>query len=192
MCRCLRRTSKTKPVVQIPEPLETNLTLIPESERLVPQIHSLVGFTEAQQKKMEESIVLCCAAMNTVEFRHRVLAYRFQAPPVQSELVYRQIMSGDDLYGTADKDLDVHLTLYYSWKNVVAYTYENTPRVYINSKFFNVWPLYKIAGNIAHEVAAHNAGFTHSYKNSPYRKHSVPYAVQLIVEDIAKKISKGL
>jgi hypothetical protein len=151
-------------------------------------IKNMVGFKERDKKKYIEAARLVEFGVKSPLFSLLVLNHQYPMPKTNvmvkgfwgCEMTNKEILtlirSGKDLYGEADGDIDVQVKMYYSWRNVVGYTYPNSPWTYINQKFFRRWDAKYIATNIIHE-ACHNMGFTHSRRYHSRRKYSVPYAI---------------
>lgn len=70
------------------------------------------------------------------------------------------IMSGKDMFEeVADNEIDISVTAYYSFRNVVGYTTMSTYKTWINRKFIGM-RIDSFAGHIFHE-ALHNYNFVH-------------------------------
>ena len=96
-------------------------------------------------------------------------------------------MSGADKFNKeADQDIDVYLTIYYSFKSTVGYTYPSTWWTWINRKFFSSFDESEVAGNVVHEYM-HNLGYDH---NTAKDHNSVPYATGYLVRDLIKEFEK--
>ena len=157
----------------------------------------MIGFSARDKKKYLEACDLISRAVKTDKFKNLVLNYYYVVNgkrvngffncDMNNREVYEHIMSGKDKYGDADGDLDIKVKMYYSWKNVIGYTYPSTIWTYINRRYFRRWAPKYIARNIFHE-AMHNCGFTHSKKRHSLRKHSAPYALGSIIG----KVIEGL
>jgi len=184
-------------------------------DRFVIDVHGLRDFSEYEKDKfMFEVVPLLEVVANSVDFRERVLWYNYRytiktgpwyrrrttvklsegfkgANGDSNSEIYEKFMSGADNHNMAkDKDLDLFLTLYYSARNVVGYTYTSIFKTWVNSKFFKVWLRSKsgqcnIVGNVIHEYM-HNVGYGHAVKNNSTRKHTVPYAYGNIAAQVAK------
>ena len=85
--------------------------------------------------------------------------------------------------------MDVELELYHQKTNTIGYTYPNTVRIWMNTKYFNKYTPVKVADNLMHEWM-HKLGFTHATVWSKERDHSVPYAIGYLVEELAEKLVK--
>ena len=164
-----------EPVVQLPCDVKkiANLGL---------EVHNLEGFTEAEKQKYLKSAEAAVFVLNTQNFKDWCLSYKFTSTTLTNPEIYAKIMSGDDIHSPKDNDFDIHAILYYSSKNVVGYTYYNTMKTWINKKFFMIWGIDGVAGNIVHE-GMHKLSFNHA---SATDHSSVPYSVGYFVRDFIK------
>ncbi len=93
-----------------------------------------------------------------------------------------QLLSGADKFNPKnDGDLDLYLTLYYSMKNVVGYTYPSTWWTWTNRKYFKKFDDGEIAGHVVHEYL-HNMGLSH-----PNMFSSLTYQFGYLVRDMINK-----
>jgi len=94
-------------------------------------------------------------------------------------------LSGADNFNKEiDRDLDLYVTFYYSFKSVVGYTHPSTYWTWINRRIFKNNSIGQIAGNICHEYC-HNLGFGHPNTN----RKSLTYQFGYLVADIIDKKS---
>jgi hypothetical protein len=155
------------------------------SNRIVFELHQLNNFSKEERDKFIEAIRLAEDVLNSIEFKNRFL----NLPLVQTngntnKQVYNQLMSGADKFNKElDNDIDVYITLYYSFKNTVGYTYPTTWFTWINRKFFSSFDYADVAGNVVHEYM-HNVGYDHIRASD---KWSVPYAIGYLVRDMIKE-----
>jgi hypothetical protein len=149
------------------------------------EVHGTKEFSEEERKKFAEAIKKVHKEINSQEFRTRFLSLPLEQTNGMTNVeIYDMLMSGRDKFNKAeDKDIDVYITMYYSWKNVIGYTYPSTWWTWINRKFFSRFDLGEIGGNIVHEYM-HNMGFGH---RSPSDKMSVPYATGYLIRDMIKE-----
>jgi len=185
--------------------------------KLAVDVHGLNNFTDEQQKIfMEEVVPLLEKVSGSTEFASRLQTYSYdvytttgylwwkkktkkniwgfkKAKGATNTEIFEKFMSGIDQFNIgADNDLDLFLTVYYSPKGVIGYTYPSTFKTWVNSKFFAYWLKSKtghckIVGNIIHEYM-HNVGYGHDYRNNPTRRHTVPYAYGRIASEVARKL----
>jgi hypothetical protein len=82
--------------------------------------------------------------------------------------------------------MNVELELYHSPSKTIGYTFPDTNRIWMNTKYFNRYTPVKVADNLMHEWM-HKLGFTHEMKYSERRNYSVPYAIGYLIEELAEK-----
>ena len=151
---------------------------------------AMVSF-EDEVKKMEEAIKKIKVVINSERFKEMVLSHKFDGElafndnqNLSNEEIYATIMNGKELLnGELDHEMDLNITMYYSWKNTVGYTYPDTERTWVNSKFFNSYTHAEVANNVVHEWT-HKLGFDHDDYYNDDRPFSVPYAVGDIIEEL--------
>lgn len=104
-----------------------------------------------------------------------------------NEEIYKILLEASEkLNPGIDHKMDLDLELYYSYKNTVGYTYPNVMRIWMNTKFFNVYTPSEVAGNVFHEWT-HKLGFVHDAQYSVSRDASVPYALGYLIRDLGKQ-----
>lgn len=153
-----------------------------------------VNFNSSQQDKVLTAIELIKQVVATPEFKHRVVNYTYNGKKqfvdnkgLSNEEIYRILLDGkEDLLPEVDYQMDLELELYYSVKNTVGYTYPNTLRIWMNTKYFNNYTPAQVAGNLFHEWL-HKLGFDHASSNTTGRSSSVPYAIGYLIEELAAK-----
>jgi len=162
------------------------LTQIPKDKRIKADIKRLQGFTSEKDKiKFIQAANDMCYAVNSLKFKDWCCGYRFTNTLKTGMQVYDHIMSGDDLFGEADKDIDIDVTLYYKrFTSVIGYGLPNTLRTWLNKKFFFSMSKQELAGHIFHE-SLHKFGYNHI---SAKEYTSVPYACGNKVRDILKAV----
>lgn len=155
----------------------------------------LVNFNEKQEAKVKEAIEIMKRVIRSEEFRERILSYSyknknefFENQGLTNEEIYEKILEGAEIIGNTSKNnaLDVELELYYQKNTTIGYTYPNTVRIWMNTKYFDNYTPIKVADNLMHEWM-HKIGFTHAMTWSEDRDHSVPYAIGYLLEEIAAK-----
>jgi hypothetical protein len=153
------------------------------------------NFKEDQVTKMNEALEKVKIVINSTEFKNRILAHTYkgevtfvQNDNLTNEEIYEKIMIGaESLNLEEDQEMDIDVTMYYKNNSTVGYTYPNTPKTWVNSKFFNKYSHSKVAKNVVHEWT-HKLGFGHDYKRTSRRPYSVPYAVGSIIEDLIDEL----
>ncbi|MCO4754311.1 MAG: hypothetical protein KC478_07500 [Bacteriovoracaceae bacterium] len=151
----------------------------------------LQDFNVEQEEKMREALRRAQIVLNSSQFRQRVLNHTYNGEKVfvendgkSNEEIYYSIMeAAETLMPEIDEEMDLDITLYYRNNSTVGYTYPNTTRIWVNSKFFNTYTLGQVAANAVHEWT-HKLGYGHSYNNTPERPYSVPYGVGTIIKEL--------
>lgn len=152
---------------------------------------SLTNFNETQEAKMQEALKRLKLVINSVEFKERVLNHTYSGEKtfvenngLSNEEIYYKIMDGaEDLLPEVDQEMDLDITMYYKYSSTVGYTYPNTTRIWVNSRFFNGYSYGQVAANATHEWT-HKLGFGHSYYNNSSRPYTVPYGIGSIISDL--------
>lgn len=154
------------------------------------------NYTDAQNEKIAEVARRIEIVLNSYEFRDAVLnfewkdEFHFANTEMSNQEVYDYIMGGmETLSGIEDNEMNVDVTMYYSRRGVVGYTYPSSDRIWTNSKFFNRYSFGGVAGNLVHEWC-HKLGFKHDSNRTSRRAYSVPYAIGYIVEELVDKLSE--
>lgn len=131
---------------------------------------TLADFTLKQEEKLEEATEIIKLVVGTEEFKEKVIGHT-------NADVYQKILEGAErLQPVINHQMDLEVELYQdSNSNTVAYTKEETKRIWINSKFFHS---YSTAG-MAH-VLFHEWLIKLGYKNS------IPDVVASILGEIGK------
>lgn len=183
-----------------PEP-EPNPEPVPDPEGEVPAEAfkfdasiKFVNFDVDQEEKVHKAIEIIKKVIASREFRARVLNYSYNGKKqfvdnggLSNEAIYMKLLEGaEKLYPDIDSEMDVELELYYSSKNTVGYTYPDTVRIWMNTKYFTPYTPTQVAGNIFHEWT-HKLGFDHAASYSVARDSSVPYAIGYLIRDLGKQ-----
>jgi hypothetical protein len=153
----------------------------------------LTNFSSEQEEKVQRAVEILKKVIATQEFKDRILNYSYRGKKafhdnhgLSNEEIYKKILKGAEIIGNTKENncLDVEIELYHQQTTTIGYTYPNTPRIWMNTKYFNKYTPVKVADNLMHEWM-HKLGFTHATKWSVDRDHSVPYAIGYLVEEIA-------
>ncbi len=152
------------------------------------------NFEVEQEEKVHKAVEVIKKVISSTEFRTKVINYTYNGKRafidnggLTNEQVYQKVLEGSEkLVPDDDFEMDVELELYYSSKNTVGYTYQNTVKIWMNTKFFNPYTPSQVAGNLFHEWT-HKLGFTHATSYSAARESSVPYALGYLIRDLGKK-----
>lgn len=168
-------------------------------------IHDIKGFRPKEEEKYRYALDLMIKAVNSSAFRKWFLSPETFFEPYPSSYnkwsinpngpgryeMYDEIMSGKDLFGTKDGDIDIKVKRYYRWwSRVLGYTYMNSMLVYMNAKYILNREVAAIAGTIFHEYL-HNCGFSHSSKWTSRRKDTLAYKTGYKVRDLITESLKG-
>lgn len=153
----------------------------------------MVNFSLEQEEKMDKAIEIIKLVVATEEFRNRILNYTYNGQKqfvdnggYSNGQIYQIILNAAErLQPTKNNQLDAEVELYYAATNVVGYTYPNTNRIWVNTKYFNSYTAAGVAHNLFHEWL-HKLGFTHATTWSSSRDSSVPYAIGNIIGDIGR------
>ena len=148
-------------------------------------------FNNTQKEKMLEAVEKIKIVINSTEFKDRVLNHTYDQKKtyvdnnsLSNQEVYQKIMDGkEDLIPELDNEMDIDVTMYYKRSSTVGYTYPDTVRTWVNSRFFNGYTHGQVAANVVHEWT-HKIGFDHAYRNNSSRPYSVPYAIGSIIEEL--------
>jgi hypothetical protein len=148
-------------------------------------------FNDEQEKKELDAAERLKIVINSTEFKERILAHTYNGELTfvdnggfSNEEIYQKIMEGaETLTPEIDYEMDIDVTMYYKSSSTVGYTYPDTNRTWVNSKFFNGYTPGQVAANMAHEWT-HKIGFDHSFYNNAARPYSVPYAVGSIISEL--------
>lgn len=81
----------------------------------------------------------------------------------------------------ANLTLNVPVTMYYKFNNVVGYRNVGSPIVYTNRRFHAGATACSRASNLTHEWS-HVAGYSHDYNATRSRPLSVPYSINAAME----------
>lgn len=156
----------------------------------------LTNFNREQEEKVRKAVEIIKKVISMKEFRDRVLNYSykgadqfFENQGMTNSEVYQKLLDGAERIGNTAKNntLDVELELYYQSTNTIGYTYPNTVRIWMNTKYFNKYTPIKVADNLMHEWM-HKLGFTHAVIWSKDRDRTVPYAIGYLIEELAAKL----
>lgn len=146
------------------------------------------NFKRHEIKKYKKGLELLELVINSKDFKDEILRAKFtETQGMTNRQVYDYIMSGRNLYFTeVDKEIEIHVSMYYSFRRVIGYTKPSTWWTYLNRRMFRRMSADDIAGNAIHEYC-HNLGFSH-YKR---KRTSVPYQVGNIVSRIGYRVLYG-
>ncbi len=154
----------------------------------------MINFPPEEEKKILKAVELIKKVVVSDEFRQRVLEHTYKGKKtfvdnlgLSNEEIYRKIIEGSEmLVPGKNGKMDVELELYHQNTATIGYTYPNTNRIWINTRYFNRYTPVQVADNLFHEWL-HKLGFDHALKHSISRNFSVPYAIGYLVEELARK-----
>lgn len=149
------------------------------------------NFSDSEKLKMQNAIVTLLRTINSERFKKRIINHQVEGENtfvdnngMTNDEIYKLLLSGsEELLTEKDHEMDLELSMYYSLRSTIGYTYPETLRIWINRRFFRSFRPAQIAANLIHEYM-HKLGFSHDYNNTPTRKYSVPYAVGRMVRDL--------
>ncbi len=178
-------TTDTGPVP--PEALlfDTNLTLI--------------QFSATDREKIENAADLVKRIVMTQDFKDAVVGFTYNGEKkfvdnnglTNLQIYDRIIIAAERLTPAKNYVLDAEIQLYYEDSSTIGYTYPSTSRIWMNTKYFDRYSAYQVAGNLTHEWL-HKMGFTHASAATASRPYSVPYAVGYIVRSLAGELYPSL
>ncbi|MFP5384702.1 MAG: hypothetical protein ACLGHN_01395 [Bacteriovoracia bacterium] len=153
-----------------------------------------VNTTATQQEKLEQALEIIKKVVATEEFRSQILNHTYGGQKTfvdnggyTNAQIYQKILDGaETLQPLKDNEMDMEVELYYALTSTVGYTYANSKRVWVNTKYFNTNPVTSVAANLMHEWL-HKLGFKHAVSYSTSRDYSVPYAIGRMVGNIGKQ-----
>ena len=156
---------------------------------------TLVNFKQSEESKVREALSLIRKVVASPLFRERLLGYQFQGKTafhqnkgLSNAEIYQLILEASEkLTPGKNNRMDLELELYHEATNTIGYTYPNVSKIWINRKYFDRYTPVQVADNIFHEWL-HKLGFDHDSTWNKSRKHSVPYAVGYLVEDLAREL----
>lgn len=179
----------------------TSSTLIPqEGDDYVPETGvpdealtfdtnlTLVDFNFEQEDKILEASELIKKVVASEQFKDAVINHTYNGVKtfvdnqgLNNTQIYNKFLQGaEKLTPARNNAMDVEVELYYENTNTIGYTYPNTKRIWMNTKYFNSYTSTQVASNLTHEWL-HKLGFTHANTYSSSRSYSVPYAVGYII-----------
>jgi hypothetical protein len=148
----------------------------------------------AQEDKLERAVEVIKKVIATEDFRTRILNHTYNGAKTfvdngghTNAQIYQMILDGaETLLPVKNNMMDLQVELYYALTSTVGYTYANTTKIWVNTKFFNSYAVNSVAANLIHEWL-HKLGFTHAASYSVSRDYSVPYGVGRIMSELGKQ-----
>jgi hypothetical protein len=148
-----------------------------------------------KELKILRSLDLIREILASPEFRASILWHKYKGRAafqynngLSNLQIYHRILEGAErLKPWGNNQMDLRLEFYTDHDtNVIAYTFPDTMKVWINNKFFYQNSDAKVAANLVHEWL-HKLGFHHDRERTSDRKFSVPYGVGRIIYELARK-----
>jgi hypothetical protein len=152
-----------------------------------------VNATSTQESKLRKALEIIKLVVATDEFRSKILNHTYGGKKTfydnggyTNAEVYQKILDGaESLQPTKDNEMDLEVEMYTATTSTVGYTYPDSKRIWVNTKFFNQYTAAGVAHNLMHEWL-HKLGFKHASSYSTSRDYSVPYAIGDLVGEIGK------
>lgn len=147
----------------------------------------------AQEAKFLKALDIIKQVVATEKFRDRVVNFTYNGKKTYVDnggftnaQIYQKILNGaETLQPSIDNEMDMEVEIYTASGSTVGYTYANSKRIWVNTKFFNTYTAAGVAHNLFHEWL-HKLGFTHSSSYNTARDSSVPYAIGDLVGELGK------
>ncbi|WPU64117.1 hypothetical protein [Peredibacter starrii] len=154
-----------------------------------------VNTTSTQQAKFDKAIEMIKAVVATEEFRSRVLNHTYNGKKTfvdnggfTNAQIYQKILeAAEKLFPEKNNTMNMEVELYYAATTTVGYTYANSKRIWVNTKYFNTNSTGGVAANLFHEWL-HKIGFGHATSYSTSRDYSVPYAIGRMISSIGNSL----
>jgi hypothetical protein len=155
-----------------------------------------IDFTQERQEKVNAVQKEMELIINSSLFKEKILNLKNPIGELSvwkdatREQIYEHILSGKEtLNPSIDNVIDITVQSYFSWKNVVGYTYPNTTTIYVNTKYFDSNNLSKeshhrkmTGSNFIHEYG-HKLGFSHDFYSTSKRPFSLCYLLNEVYEE---------
>lgn len=153
-----------------------------------------INTDSTQQAKFDDAIEIIKKVVATEEFRSAVINHTYNGKKTfvdnggfTNTQIYQKILDGaETLQPTKNNTMNMEVELYYAATSTVGYTYANSKRVWVNTKYFNSNPVTSVSSNLFHEWL-HKLGFKHATSYSTSRDYSVPYAIGRIIGNLGKQ-----
>jgi hypothetical protein len=158
-----------------------------------------IGFSSYDEEKLEHAADLVRRVLMSQDFKDAVVGFEYDGKNTFADnngltnlQIYNRIIIGAENFKPIQNfTLDAEVELYYEDSTTIGYTYPSASRIWMNTKYFNRYTPYQVAGNLTHEWC-HKLGFTHDSDATAARPYSVPYAVGYIVRQLAAELYPSL
>jgi hypothetical protein len=135
------------------------------------------------------------SVLNSSNFKKALLELARYCPGELSEWrtktpeeIVQHFFSGREvLEPTEDKEFDIYVDNFFSWRGVIGYTNRNTKWMFVNTRFFDRNSTRSIGSNIIHEYG-HKIGFEHHFKRTSVRPLSLCYLLNKAYSRAHKEI----
>lgn len=154
-----------------------------------------INTTVVEEEKFNKAVELIKKIVATEEFRAKILNHTYNGVKtfvdnggLSNAQVYQKVLdAAETLKPIKNNKMEMEVELYYAATNTVGYTYPNTSRIWVNTKYFNTYAIPSVAANLMHEWL-HKLGFKHAVAYSISRNYSVPYAIGSIIRSLGQRI----
>lgn len=155
---------------------------------------ALINFTVSQQDKITRATEAIKLVVASEEFREAVLNHTYNGQKTfvdngglsNSQIYHRFLLGAEQLSPTPNSTIDAEIELYYEDSSTIGHTNPKTRRIWVNTKYFNIYTPSQVAGNLTHEWM-HKLGFGHSATSTPSRPYSVPYAIGYLINKLSRQ-----
>ena len=156
---------------------------------------NLENFNAEQEDKVLEAADLIEKVVASNEFKNEVLNHTYNGKKtyvdnggLSNAEIYKKIIEGSEkLRPGKDSVMNLDLEVFTRADNTVGYTLPDVIRVWMNSKYLNIYTPAQVTTNMMHEWL-HKLGFKHAYERTDNRSRSVPYSIGYLVAKLAKKM----
>lgn len=155
----------------------------------------MINMSSTQRYKINSAMAKIKKVIASEEFRRRILNHTYNgrktfvdSKGLTNVQIYNKLVAGaEKLYPYSNNMMDMEIQLYTdNYSSTIGYTYPNTTRIWMNTKYFNRYTSVDVSGNMIHEWL-HKLGFTHTSYYTSYRRYSVPYAIGYLMAELARK-----
>jgi hypothetical protein len=152
------------------------------------------NFNGEQLDKVHTAAELIKKVVASEEFKDAVLNFKYNGKKsfvdnggLSNAQIYKKIIEGSEMLTPGiDNEMDLDAEAYKENTMTVGYTFPNVIKIWMNTKYLNANPSYKVTTNMMHEWL-HKLGFVHAQARTASRPYSVPYAVGYLVARLAQK-----
>ncbi len=168
--------------------------VVPSEAYLFDANLELYNFTPTLEDKINRAIEVIKLVVATEEFKRQVLNHTYAGRRTyvdnggySNSQIYQIIMDGaEKLQPVKNHAIDAEVEAYTNLNsNTVGYTYADSKRIWVNTKYYDRYSAAGVAQNVFHEWL-HKLGFKHAASYTPSRDYSVPYAIGDMIGEIGK------